>query len=253
MGRWSIGNVGGVHVVTMASNAVNAIDDEFLSDLQAALAELQSAEPLPVVLTGAGTCFSAGLHIPTLYEYDRTTLASFVDRFDQTMLAWFSFPRPTIAAVNGHAIAGGCVLALACDLRVAADGDFRIGLNEVQVGIPFPGVAFEIARSALASERIREVMLTGALYSPREALTRGLADEVVEAEELNARAIAIARTLGSDSLEAYATAKAQLSAPAMTRITESRDRIDREFLDVWFSESGRRRLGTVRDRLLRRQ
>ncbi len=252
MGRWEIERAGDVHVVTMASNAVNAMDDDFLSDLQAAIAELQSAEPLPVVLTGTGACFSAGLNILTLYEYDRTTLANLVERFGQTMLAWFSFPRPTVAALNGHAIAGGCVLALACDLRIASSGNFRLGLNEVQVGVPFPGVALEIARCALPPERIRELMLMGALYAPAEALRHGLVDEVVEPDQLLSRAVAVARTLGADSLEAYATLKAQLLAAATTRIAESRERIDREFLDVWFSDAGRRQMAKVRDRLLKR-
>src|SRR3954470_16678339 len=114
MARWTIERIDGVSVVTMTSNKVNAMDDAFFSDLQGAMAELQSTEPLPIVLTGTGNCFSAGLNLLELYEYDRTTLTTFVDRLGETMLAWFSLPRPTIAAVNGHAIAGGCVLALSC-------------------------------------------------------------------------------------------------------------------------------------------
>jgi enoyl-CoA hydratase len=251
-GRWALEHIDDVSVVTMTSNKVNAMDDDFFTDMQAAMAELQSGDPHPVVLTGTGNCFSAGLNILELYDFDRTTLATFVDRFSETVLAWFSLPRPTIAAVNGHAIAGGCVLALACDLRIVSDNEAQIGLNEVQVGIPFPGVAFEVTRHALPHERIREVMLTGALYTPEEARTRGLVDEVVDPDALLARAIAVARTIASDSLEAYATIKAHLLAPALTRITESRARIDREFLDVWFSDAARRQMNEVRQRLLAR-
>jgi len=252
MGRWQTERVEGVTVVTMTSNKVNAMDTDFCSDLQAAIAELQSSEPTPVVLTGTGRCFSAGLDILALYELDRTTLASFVDRLNESLLAWFTFPRPTVAAVNGHAIAGGCVLALACDLRIACDGGGRIGLNEVQVGIPLPCVPLEIARHALSPERIREVLLAGALYAPTEARARGLVDEVVEPDALLARAVAAARTIAFDSLEAYARIKAHLLAPAVARVTEGRARINREFLDVWFSEPGQRQLGAVRQRLLER-
>lgn len=253
MGRWAIEQVDGVPVVTMASNKVNAMDDGFFTDLQAALAELQSSDPLPIVLVGSGSCFSAGLNLLELYEYDRTTLSAFFDRFSETLLAWFSLPRPTIAALNGHAIAGGCVLALASDLRIGADGDGHIGLNEVQVGIPFPCVAFEIARHALGPERVREVMLTGALYTPDEARGRGLLDEVVAGAGLVARAVAVARTLTRDSLDAYATVKAGLLAPALARIAATRERVDREFLDVWFSEPARRQMDRVRQRLLARR
>lgn len=253
MGRWTIEQIDDVAVVAMTSNKVNALDDDFFSDLQAAIAEIQSAPPLPVVLTGVGTCFSAGLNLLELYEYDRTTLAAFVERLNDTMLAWFTLPRPTIAAVNGHAIAGGCIIALACDLRIVVDVDqAQIGLNEVQVGIPFPGVPLEIARHALAPERLREVMLTGALYTPEEARVRGLVDEVVEPDALIARAVAIARATAPDSLEAYAAIKAHLLAPALARLAETGPRVDRDFLDVWFSEPARRRMDEVRQRLLAR-
>ncbi len=253
MAHWSIEQIDDVSVVTMTSNKVNALDGAFFTDLQAAIADLQSAPPSPVVLTGTGSCFSAGLNLLELYEFDRTTLRAFVDRLGETVLAWFSLPRPTIAAVNGHAIAGGCVIALACDLRIAVDNeDAQIGLNEVQVGIPFPGVPFEITRHALPPERVREVMLTGALYTPEEARARGLVDEVVDADGLLARAVAVARTIAPDSLDAYATIKSQLLAPALARIADSRARIDRDFLDVWFSDAARRQMNEVRRRLLAR-
>ncbi len=252
MPRWSIERVDDVSVVTMTSSKVNAMNDDFFSDLQAAMAELQSGEPLPIVLTGTRNCFSAGLNLLELYEFDRTTLAAFVDRLGETILAWFSLPRPTIAAINGHAIAGGCVLALSCDLRIVTDADVQLGLNEVQVGIPFPGVPFEITRHVVSPERIREVMLTGALYTPAEAHSRGLVDEVVDAEGLLSRAVAVARTIARDSLEAFATIKTHLVAPALDRIAQTRERLDRDFLDVWFSESARRQMGEVRARLLAR-
>ncbi len=153
--------------------------------------------------------------------------------------------------MNGHAIAGGCIIALACDLRIVVDNeDAQIGLNEVQVGIPFPGVPFEIARHALSPACLREVTLTGALYTPEEARARGLVDEVVEADTLLARAIAVACAISPDSLEAYATIKAHLLAPTLARLAETRARLDRDFLAVWFSESARRQMNEVRERLL---
>lgn len=251
MARWDIARVDGVHVVTMTSNKVNAMNDEFFSDLQAAMVELQSAESLPVVLTGSGRCFCAGLDLRELYELDRTTLATFVGRLNETVLAWFSFPRPTVAAINGHAIAGGCVLALACDVRIATDRDATIGLNEVQVGIPFPAVPLAVSRHALSPAHAREVLLMGALYSPAAAMARGLVDEVVP-QGVAARAIEVARSIAPDSFDAYAVAKAQLLGPTVAALEATSDQVNRDFLDVWFSEAGRRRLGTVRDRLLKR-
>jgi enoyl-CoA hydratase len=252
MGRWKIARVDDVHVVTMTSNKVNAMNGDFFGDLQVAITELQSAAPLPVVLTGQGRCFCAGLDLRELYDLDRITLTSFVDRLDESVLAWWSLPRPTVAALNGHAIAGGCVLALACDLRVVLDGDATVGVNEVQVGIPFPAVPLAVMRSALSPAHAREVLLFGRLYTPFEALARGLVDEVVPAPDLLARAIALARAVVPDSLEAYATLKTHLLAPTLATYAATRAQVNREFLDVWFSESGRRRFGEVRDRLMRR-
>jgi len=252
MGRWNIARVDGVHVVTMTSNKVNAMNDDFFSDLQAAIAELQSSEVLPVVLTGAGNCFCAGLDLRELFELDRVTLTSFVDRLDATVLAWLSLPRPTVAAINGHAIAGGCVLALACDVRVSVDRGATIGVNEVQVGIPFPAVPLAVMRHALSPAHAREVLLLGMLYSPEDASARGLVDAVVPPAEVVRRATAMARALAPDTLGAYAAVKTHLLAPTLAALEETREQVNREFLDVWFSEGGRKRLGEVRDRLLKR-
>ncbi len=250
MGRWTIARVDGVHVVTMTSNKVNAMNDDFFSDLQAAIAELQSAEVLPAVLTGQGSCFCAGLDLRSLYELDRVSMAGFVARLDATVLAWLSLPRPTVAAINGHAIAGGCVLALACDLRVAVERGARIGMNEVQVGLPFPAVPLAVARHALSAAFVRELLLEGATYGPEEAKARGLVDELVAPEQVVARAVARAGVLAPDTLAAYAAVKTHLLAPTLAALEASRERVNRDFLDVWFSDAARRRVGEVRDRLL---
>lgn len=252
MGRWSIARVDDVHVVTMTSNKVNAMNGDFFADLREALAEIASAEPLPVVLTGHGRCFCAGLDLRGLYELERSALAHFVQELDDTVLAWFTLPRPTVAAVNGHAIAGGCVLALACDLRVAVDRDATIGVNEVPVGIPFPAVPLAVMRHALSPAHAREVLLFGRLYTPAEAQQRGLVDDVVPAADVVARATTLARSVARDSLGAYAALKTHLLAPTLASYVATRADVNREFLDVWFSDAGRRRVGEIRDRLMRR-
>jgi Delta3-Delta2-enoyl-CoA isomerase len=252
MGRWTIARIDGVHVVTMTSNKVNAMNDEFFTDLQAAIAELQSSEVLPIVLTGSGRCFCAGLDLRVLYELDRVTMTSFLDRLDATVLAWLSLPRPTVAAINGHAIAGGCVLALACDLRVVVDRGATIGMNEVQVGVPFPAVPLAVTRFALSPAHVREVLLAGLLYTPEEARARGLVDVVVPATDVMSRAIELAAALVPDTLGAYAAVKTHLLGPTLAILEETREQVNRDFLDVWFSEAGRRRVGAVRDRLLGR-
>lgn len=252
MGRWTIARVDGVHVVTMTSNKVNAMNGDFFTDLQAPIAELQSSEVLPVVLTGQGRCFCAGLDFRELLELDRGTLASVVDRLDATVLGWLTLPRPTVAAVNGHAVAGGCVLALACGVRVAVDRDAAIGMNEVQIGVPFPAVPLAVTRHALPPHQLREALLFGGLHSPADARARGLVDALAPADEVVTRARAWAHSIASDSLAASAAVKADLLGPTLAAYAATRERVTREFLDVSFSEGGRRRRADARDWLLRR-
>src|ERR1041384_657455 len=135
---------GEVALITLQSGKVNAVGPDFLQTFGKLLDEVASARA--VVLTGAGNAFSAGLDLPSLIDLDRSTMRRFIDLFDQLMLRIFELPMPLIASINGHAIAGGCVLALQCDLRLAADKEARIGLNETQLGIGLPAVVLETLR-----------------------------------------------------------------------------------------------------------
>lgn len=223
-----------IHLIRLECDNANAIDEKLLETLTRGLRAAVDAEKKAVVLTGYDKFFSAGLNLKSLPE-DRDGMASFVDSFEEAHLALLQFPLPVIAAVNGHAIAGGCVLACAADLRIGAEGSYKLGVSEVSLGIVFPATAFEIMRDALTQASTPEVLLGAKLLSPGEAQTAGILHRVVSAETLLDEAMAAARELGDKPPHAFHHTKLALRAPMLERIRATRDEARRGFLDSWFS------------------
>ena len=209
---------GGVRVLTLDRPPANAIDLDLLADLAAALDAARADDAVrAVVLTGAGRFFSGGRDlnaVPLEAAGVRRLNALFLDAFDKL----FSFPKPTVAMINGHAIAGGLVLVLACDYRLGLDGDYKIGLNEVAIGASYPRVAFEVVRLRLTHQRACELMLGAALYPASQALRLGVADELFPAESFEATVLRRAARLGSYPREVFSHTKQTLIAEAIERV-----------------------------------
>ncbi|MEB3982807.1 enoyl-CoA hydratase/isomerase family protein [Mycobacterium sp. 663a-19] len=243
-----IQTVGTVRVLALSSGRVNALDVELLEELTAAVRELQGSGAGALVVTGAGRVFCAGVDLNRVLqggaEYTDRLIPALADAF----VALFGYPGPTVAAVNGAAIAGGCVLACACDRRLAGP-DAQIGASEARVGVPFPAAALEVVRHA-CGDHAEEVLLGGRLYRGDDAVARGLAHRVV-ADDLVGAAVAEAADLGEISVDAYRHTKAQLRAPALARIGEA-GAIDREVRELWGAEETRRRIADSLERLRRR-
>ena len=155
----------------MRAGKANAIGTAFLDRLSAQLDAVESSGASALVLTGEGTAFSAGLDLPEVAGLDRARLERFIRRFSEVMLRVFTLPVPVVAAINGHAIAGGCVLAMQADVRLAAAGDYRIGLNEVQIGLGLPAVVVETLRAQVSPASLGPVALEGR-PRPEEARAR---------------------------------------------------------------------------------
>jgi len=224
----------GVRVVRMQFGRANAMNREMLDALASTLTE---GEPRPTVLTGEGKIFCAGLDLVTLHELGEAELEEFLTRFSRTMIQVLTTPYPLVAAVNGHAVAGGCVLALACDYRVGVEGEYKIGMNELSHGLPLPAVANEIPRGALTPQTFRTVVMSGVLMEPETARQVGILDMMTDdAETCVAQACALARQQGK-SLEAFAGVKAGVVAPVVNAIKELHEPLDRRFIDIWFSEA----------------
>ena len=144
---------GGVRVLTLDRPPANALDEQLLADLGAALASAAADDAVrAIVLTGAGAFFCGGFDL-SAPRRDEAAARRLRELYRESHLGLFTLPKPTVAMVAGHAIAGGLVLALACDYRLGVDGDYRLGLNEAAIGASFPKVAFEIVRLRLTPAR----------------------------------------------------------------------------------------------------
>jgi enoyl-CoA hydratase/carnithine racemase len=219
-------------VLSLDHGKVNALDVEVLDALTARLAALAGAGCSALVLTGAGRAFSAGVDLFRVLEGGDSYARRLIPALGSAFEALFTFPKPVVAAVNGAAIAGGCVLACACDHRVAAD-TAAIGASELRVGVPFPASALEILRHACGPE-VEAVVLGGPVVRGGDALARRLVDEVVPGDELLARALAVADDLATIPQPAYRMAKEQLRRPAIERIRAGEGG-DGAVTDVWAS------------------
>jgi enoyl-CoA hydratase len=210
----------GVAVLRLDHGKVNALDTELLGELQEQLVGLARAEG-GVVLTGTGSVFSAGLDLFRLLEGGADYVRRLLAALDAGLRYLLELPRPVVAAINGHAIAGGCVLAAACDHRVMSADAGRIGVTELLVGVPFPASAFEVVRGLLAPHHANRVITSGQTLVPAEALACGLIDGAVPGPQVLDRACAVARQLAAAPAAAFAICKRQLRAPVLEAIART--------------------------------
>jgi enoyl-CoA hydratase/carnithine racemase len=222
---------GRVRVLTLSSGTVHALDVDLLGELRQAVDAAHDGGPQALVLTGAGAVFCAGVDLGRVLEGGTAYIERLLPALSATFEAVFNFPGPTVAAINGAAIAGGCVLACACDVRVIVP-DASIGASELRVGVPFPAAALEIIRYA-CGDHAESVILSGQLYRGADALNVGLAHHIVD-DDLLEQAIEVAIDLATIPAESYAITKGQLRAPAVARM-HSAGMIDGDVRRIWGS------------------
>lgn len=250
MGPYRIEWRDGLAEISLNCGKANALNPQSLVAISRSLDEAGVRNARGVILTGYDRFFSAGLDLVGLYELDRPTMDAFVREFDRVMLQVFAFPRPVVAAINGHAVAGGCILALACDARLMPDHGGQIGLNEIRLGLPFPASALEIARHCLPMEFVDSILYGGQLYTPLEAMSRGLVDGLTSGDVME-EARAVCRRLAEQPPVAFQAIKTWLKRPAVHRANDALDELRKEFVDGWFSVDARRLIGEARARLMK--
>jgi enoyl-CoA hydratase len=222
-----------ITVLTMAHGKANAIDIEFTEALKRAFDDCSRSNRKAMVITARGSIFSAGVDLLRALRGGASYLRTFLPALCRTFETAFAFPKPLVAAVNGHAFAGGCILACAADRRLMAQGQGRIGVPELLVGVPFPTVAFEIMRSAVPPPHLQTLVYSGAAVTGDAALQHGLVDAVVDADRLLDEAIRAASAMAALPSGAFAVAKQQLRAPAFERIREAKDRVEPTIQQMW--------------------
>ena len=249
---WQIDVIEECAVVRMNTNKVNVQNDKFFADLHETFDSLEKDySKLPVILTGQGNAFSAGLDFQYSFDIfgsgDKSKIRDWYAAYRETNLRIFQYPRPTVAAINGHAIAGGLITALDCDFRVAARKEAKFGLNEVQIGVPMPAAYVEIIKYALGDKIGALTTLAGELYSLEEAERLGFFHEVVEESQLLETAIRYARCITQDCNVAYAMSKKALQDSVIQQIEQRTTILDKQLPDG-MSEEGNRRAQDARRR-----
>lgn len=228
----------GVSVLRIEHGKANALDVELCAALTQALGSAKDRRAL--VLTGTDRMFSAGVDLFRLLREGEGYATELITGLDACLIELFTFPRPVVAAVNGHAIAGGCVLVAACDRRIMTSGKAKIGITELPVGVPFPVVPLEVMRAGVPPQHMAELVYLGQTYAPTRALELGLVDALVDPEEVLPRALEAANTLARIPAATFAMTKRQLREPAMHTIERHRAIFDAEITAVWKRDETRR-------------
>lgn len=218
----------GIVTLRIAHGKANALDVELSRDIADALKDA-SAHAFAVILTGTKSMFCAGVDLFRLTREGAPYIEKFFPELVDLLTTLMSYPRPLIAAINGHAIAGGCLIAAAADYRVMSGG--TIGVPELAVGVPFPAIAIEILRFATPAQASRLATM-GLVMGSDEALSRGLVDEVVPYDQLMTRAYSVAMRLAEVPAEAFRITKGHLREPFL-RSAREREKDDRNALRVW--------------------
>jgi 3,2-trans-enoyl-CoA isomerase len=256
---------GAVRELRLARPPANALSPELIAALSAALARaakeaMTEGEAAPgrperlaaLVLSGAPGMFSAGLDVPYLLTLDRGGIREMWQGFYALLRALAASPLPVVAAITGHSPAGGAVMALYCDLRVMAEGDFRIGLNEVRVGLPMPPVILAAMRRLVGAGPAERLCVSGALVSPAEAARVGLVDEVVPPGQVVERAVAAAAELAALPRAAMAYTR-RLARADLVAMFDSTGAEVETMLDSWFSAESQATMRALVERLARKR
>ena len=207
---------GSTAIVQMDDGKANALSDVMIDALVAALQRAEK-EASAIVLAGRPERFSAGFDMRVMMS-SREAAIALLRHGVELLLGFYGTSLPVVAACSGHALAGGALLLLTGDLRLGVPGPFKIGLNEVAIGIPVPHLAMEFARDRLSPLELTRATLFAQIYAPEEAVTAGYLDRVVAADELLARAKEEAARLGALSRAAYGATKHLLRKPTIDRI-----------------------------------
>ncbi|MBI1747898.1 MAG: crotonase/enoyl-CoA hydratase family protein [Acidobacteria bacterium] len=223
--------VDSVALLTMDDGKANSIETTFLSEWHAAL-DRAEVEAKAVVIAGREGFFSAGLDLKVLPTLSPESLKEFIIAYGRAMFRLWLHPAPVVAAVTGHMIAGGAIIGLCCDRRIGKDGLYRVGMNEVAIGLPLPGFAWEIAAHSLLTNARTEALLFGKIYEPAQAVKIGYLDRLVSADQVVNEAMKEAHELGSLPAHALAQTKKLIRGPLVARAREQEAAI----LDGFFKE-----------------
>ncbi len=237
-------------IITLNRGKSNSLNREMVTELSDMLHNIENDDNIGgVIITGKENFFSAGLDLIELYHYNEQEAKSFWHLFLDFSAKITAFKKPLVAAINGHSPAGGCVIALACDARVMAEGKYIIGLNEVPVGIIVPNSIFSLYSFWLGKANAYRNLLEGKLFSPEEALNIGLVDELVKPESIMTAAERKVRKYMAFEANTWQQSKLNLRKELIAATSADQSKDLEIMLKQWWSPSTRAILKSLIDGL----
>lgn len=237
----------GIATVALSRGKVNALNLEVVRELKESFMSLEKdTEIKAVVLTGRGKFFSFGFDIPEFLGQSREQFSEYLTEFTGLYTYLFMFPRPLVAALNGHAIAGGCMLATTCDYRLMISGKAKIALNEITFGASVFAGSVAILKSCVGDRNAGKVLLTGNMFDAEEARELGLVDQVCTEESLMTEAMKSAREYAARDAAAFGSMKRLLRRPVVEDMVKREEDSISEFIDIWYSEETQKQLKEIK-------
>ncbi|MEE8044655.1 MAG: enoyl-CoA hydratase/isomerase family protein [Thermodesulfobacteriota bacterium] len=235
-----------IATITLNRPKVNALNEPLIDELREAFDDAENNGDInSVILTGGGSFFSFGFDVPGFMSYPKDSFERYVLRYSELIKKIFMFPKPIIAALNGHTIAGGCVLALACDYRIMVSGKAKISLNEMTFGSTLFSSVIETLRYTVGSKKSEQIIYSGKMFSADEALSLGLVDKTLNEDDFISVVTETAQGFAGKHLSAFKSIKKLLKLETLKKIDrEEKDSIS-EFVDIWYSESMRENLKKI--------
>jgi enoyl-CoA hydratase/carnithine racemase len=228
----------GFATISLRRGKVNALNETMVEEIGDSFGTLETdSEVKSIIFIGSGKFFSFGFDVPEFLRYPKKDFIRYLEKFTNLYTYLFQFPKPIVAALNGHTIAGGCVLATACDFRVMVSGKGKIGLNEITFGAPFFAGSAEMLRFCVGSRNAQSILYSGVMYSAQEAFTLGLVDQVSSEDALAQDARRVAEQLGEKDSSAFASIKKILRKPVVEEMVKYEKDYILEFADIWYSET----------------
>lgn len=233
-----------VAILKLNRGTTNALNLQLVNQLAENLRKVRDDPDMHSLVLGSSNdkFFSIGFDIPELLELVKKDFKVFYQAFNRVCMDLYTLPKPTIGAITGHSIAGGCILALCCDYRFIAEGRKLMGLNEIKLGLPVPYPGDCILRHVVGARNAREIMSTGEFYHPKELLQIGMVDQVLPLEQVVPKSIERAKSLGGLPHEAFRIIKSNRTEMVEAQVLTHLQEKEQFFIELWHSNEARERL-----------
>lgn len=236
------------NIATIAINRpkVNALNNGVVNDINTAFENILKDDSVKVViLKGQGSFFSFGFDVPGFMSYSKEDFHSYVNTYCDLIKKIFMYPKMVIAALNGHTIAGGCVLSLACDYRIMVSDNAKIALNEMTFGSTLFSCVTETLNYAVGFKNAEQIIYSGKMHSAKEALELGLVDKIVSEDEFEEAVNEFAHEFTGKDTDAFSSIKRMLKQETLYRVEKYEKSTISEFVDIWYSKSTRKQLAKI--------